>query len=90
MPKHNRTRHAFWAKADCRNFGPLLQDTEWKHAEASGKQWKAVKDSGRVGSRVEASERPGRGWKGSGRPWERAEEVGKAWESNGTLQSRTH
>ena len=80
MPKHNGTRHAFWAKADCGNFGPLLQGTEWKHAEASGKQWKAVEDSGRVRSCVKVSGRlgrPGRGQEGHGRGQKRWERLGK-------------
>jgi len=80
VPKHNGTRHAFWAEADCRNFGPLLQGAEQKHAEVSGSvgsEWKAVEDSGRVRSHAEASGRPGRGRKRLGRLWERAEEAGR-------------
>jgi len=77
----------FWAEANHGNFRPLLQGTEWKHAEVTEvdvRQWKSVGDKRKVQKTCRSkwktrkgSGRPRRGQEGCGRGQKKQEDLGK-------------
>jgi len=61
--KHNGTRHAFWAKADCGNFGSLLRGMGHCSTAQSRSQWKMRKQVGSSGRQWKGQKLCGSKWK---------------------------